>query len=158
MRNLRLSTDEGLTFLERPVRTSRGWDWPDYPMSEEFTMPYWTDRVGRGQDHTWMSVMIGSTEVARVMVEPRTVFGRLYSVDTDRPIMELVFLEVATSWRRQKVGTLLLAKLGKRYPHHVLAAVSEDTESDGFWDAVRWSRHEHSIFPASRRVYIAPDD
>lgn len=84
-----------------------------------------------------MSVLVASAEIARVMVEPRIGFGKFFSVDTGQPIMEVVFLEVALSRRRRKLGTRILAHLEKRYPNEILAAISEDSTSDEFWTAVK---------------------
>lgn len=103
-------TGDEITFLIRHVRSSVAGDRPDCRESTEFTMPWWSkEAFGAERSCTWMSLVVDSHEIARVMLEPRDKFSRWFSIDTPGSFMEVVFLEVAVSQRRLKLGTHIVA-------------------------------------------------
>lgn len=121
-------------------------------------MPYWSqEEFGSDRACSWMSVVVGSSEVARVMLEPRAAFSKWLSIGTPGPFMEVVFLEVASSQRRGKLGTRIVEELVQRHPNETLVATSQDSYSDAFWTAVKWHRYDHPALPGSRAVYVAPN-
>lgn len=153
----RVGDNDEIIFLERCTQTSVAGDRPDYRESAEFTMPWWSQaEFGAEGSCTWMSLIVASNEVARVMLEPRDAFSRWFAIKTPDSFMEVVFFEVAVSQRRRTLGTRIVAELEKRYPYRTLAAVSQDCHSDAFWSAVKWRRYQHSALADFRPVYISP--
>jgi ribosomal protein S18 acetylase RimI-like enzyme len=148
--------DMEIVFLKRKERHSAAGSRPDYAHSPDFKMPWWSQEdFGADQSFAWFSLLVGSNEVARVMLEPLEKFGGYFNIDTTGPFMEVVFLEVATSQQRRGIGTLVVDSLERRFPVTPLAAISQDTPSDHFWSAVNWRRYEHSALPDMRRIYIS---
>lgn len=144
-------------FIQRGLATTNG-QRPDYPPSDEFVMPWWHDKeYGEARSCEWMSAVTGAVEVARFMLEPRQIISPRFGLGTPPPLgfLEVVFLEVAASSRRAKIGTRIVAEIERSHKGRQLMAVSQDSESDRFWATLGWQRHEHSVLAGTRALYVA---
>ena len=70
--------------------------------------------------------------------------------------LEILFIEVARKYRRQRIGTQIVRALVERHPDRRLVAFSES--ADDFWTSLEGGKcHEHldQQLPRNRLLFIA---
>lgn len=143
----------------RDVRRAAGDDkyvWTPFEPNQEFN-PDWWDRPPYLDDNPhYVGAFLDGVEVARVQLDHDFRGSKHVGAPKlgDRA-MEIQFIEVAESHRRQRVGAEVVRLLVEGYPDNRLLAMSED--ADEFWAALGWDRYDHRDGPHRYRpLFVAP--
>lgn len=123
--------------------------------------PDWWDRRPRGEDPTWvvLAAVRDGDEVGRVkLVDRKMWLTESYGVDPQVATiaLEIRFIEVASAYRRQRIGTEIVRALVQRHPSRRLAAFS--TDADDFWTKLEGGKcyeHLEQQTPPNRLLFIA---
>lgn len=133
------------------------YEWTPFDLNEEFNGVWWDSPPYMTDEPHFVQAKLGGVEVARVELDHD--FRGSKHVGAPRlgaSALEIQFLEVAKSHRRQGIGEAVLRELVQSYPDRRLLALSED--ADEFWGALGWIRFDHRDGPLQYRpLFIAPE-
>ena len=148
-----------MNLVLRDLRRGPGDDkyvWMPFEVNDQFNGEWW-DRVPYlDDDPHYVQVLLDGVEVARVELD----HGFRGSEHVDAPklgasALEIQFIEVAVSQRRQGIGAEVVRLLVERHSDHRLLAMSED--ADDFWASLGWRRYDHPDGPHQYRpLFVAP--
>ncbi|MBF4587941.1 GNAT family N-acetyltransferase [Curtobacterium sp. VKM Ac-2887] len=127
----------------RPVFQTQDYRSPFDLTIEGYTNRWWDLRRSRiGDSHyDWFVFDEGGTEVARAEADPDARIESDYvGLTTPRDVVDVIFFEVRSEYRRRGIGTDAAALLVDQYPDRDLIAFSE--QADEFWTSSDWSLHQ----------------
>jgi len=130
--------------------------WTPYELNEEFNGDWWNSPPYSIDDPHYVKAILAGVEVARVELDH--YFRGSKHVGAPRlgaTALEIQFIEVAKSYRRQGVGAEVARRLVESYPNRRFLALSED--ADEFWATLGWNRYDYHDGPHQYRpLFIAP--
>lgn len=133
--------------------------WVPFDSSEGFEPRWWCTQKYTSVGHRFVRVIQRGQEVARVELDDSL---RLAELDhyAEVPVsgktpLEIQFIEVARSQRRDRIGTAVIGVLAAAYPDRQLAAFSEG--ADEFWASLGWDRYLAKETPhLLRPLFVQP--
>jgi GNAT superfamily N-acetyltransferase len=130
--------------------------WAPFELSDQFNGDWWDSPPYLTDDPHFVVARAQGIEVARVELD-HDFRGSLHvgAPDLGASALEIQFVEVAASHRRQGIGAEVVHRLAAAYPDRRLLAMSEG--ADEFWASLRWERYDYWDGPIQYRpLFIRP--
>lgn len=128
--------------------------WQPFARDERFNDGGWSPlRVDDAS--IYIRVRLDGVEVARVELDELVDFSHFATAPQFDGALEIEFIEVASTHRRQGIGRAVVNALVARYPDRRFVGFSEG--ADPFWASLGWDRYEHPEgVDYCRPLYIRP--
>lgn len=116
-----------------------------FEASEEFTQACWqaNEVIAASPSDLFYSSTIAGEEVVRLIVVDQPEVDPGYGVPEAGDGLEIDFMEVAESRRRQGFGTQAIELLRRQHPGRTVFARPPETE-EAFWQSLGWDHVRHS--------------
>jgi GNAT superfamily N-acetyltransferase len=134
--------------------------WVPFDHDDRYEQDDWWDSPPYGQDDPWfVQVMSDGEEVARVELD-ETWSGSHHegAPKFGREVLVVRQIEVAEPYRRQGIGSRVVAGLIAAHPYRRFIALSMD--ADEFWTSVGWERFDdlsRGPFHPGKPLFVQPD-
>ena len=130
--------------------------WTPFEPNDQFNGDWWDRPPYMTDDPLYIEVLLDGVEVARVELDEGFRGSKHVGAPTlGHLALEIQFIEVAESHRRQGIGAEVVARLAAAYSGRRLLALSEG--ADDFWASLDWVRYDYSDGPMNYRpLFIQP--